>query len=131
MAKTALNPRELEADVLLRGAARLQAIRDTWDGDRASLNDAIDFNRRVWVILATAMAEDDCPHDRQLRSNIANLGAFILKRLMILLATEKLELIDIIVNINRELAAGLRAAPAMAEPAPPAPGAAPMRIAAR
>ena len=31
VAKQIANPRELEADLLLKAAARLQAIRDAWD----------------------------------------------------------------------------------------------------
>ena len=34
VAKQIANPRELEADLLLKAAARLQAIRDAWDRGR-------------------------------------------------------------------------------------------------
>ena len=34
IAKKTANPRELEADLLLEAAARLQAVRDAWDSKR-------------------------------------------------------------------------------------------------
>ncbi|HEY6027568.1 MAG TPA: flagellar biosynthesis regulator FlaF, partial [Pseudolabrys sp.] len=40
VAKQTANPRELEADLLLDAAARLQAIRDGWDRRQAELDGA-------------------------------------------------------------------------------------------
>ena len=36
VAKQTANPREVEADLLLNAAARLQAIHDGWDAKRSS-----------------------------------------------------------------------------------------------
>ena len=41
IAKKTANPRELEADLLLTAAARLQAIRDSWDSKRTELDAAV------------------------------------------------------------------------------------------
>lgn len=45
--KKTANPRELEADLLLSAAARLQAIRDGWDSKRAELEAALFYNRTL------------------------------------------------------------------------------------
>lgn len=92
----------------MRAATRLQSIRDGWNGERIPLLDALEFNRRIWTLLMAAMSEQDCPLDRQLRSNIFNLGVFVLKRTLLVMADEKMEMLDILISINREIAAGLR-----------------------
>jgi len=51
--KTA-NPRELEADLLLSAAARLQAIRDGWNDKNPELDGALLFNRKLWSIFVTS-----------------------------------------------------------------------------
>ena len=50
VAKQTVEPRELEADLLLQAAARLQAIRDGWDAKQAELDDALLYNRKLWSI---------------------------------------------------------------------------------
>ena len=51
--KTA-NPRELEADLLLNAAARLQAIRDGWANKNPELDAALLFNRKLWSVFVTS-----------------------------------------------------------------------------
>src|SRR5215475_3803060 len=54
------SPRELEADLLLRAAAQLQAVVDKWDGNKGNAyHDALSYNRRLWVILYSAVTTPD------------------------------------------------------------------------
>ena len=46
VAKETSSPRELEASLLLKAAARLQAIRDAWDQRSGELADALRFRSR-------------------------------------------------------------------------------------
>ena len=55
VAKQIANPRELEADLLLKAAARLQAIRDAWDRGRPDLDEALLYNRKLSVDLLTSV----------------------------------------------------------------------------
>ena len=45
VAKQISNPRDLEANLLLEAAARMQAVHDDWNGKRGSLDHALRYNR--------------------------------------------------------------------------------------
>ena len=101
------NPRELEADLLLNAAARLQAVRDGWDQTRSELAAALNFNRKLWSIFLTSATSSDNPLPAPVRQNIANLGLFVFNHTLAVLANPKPETIGSLISINRELAAGL------------------------
>ncbi|HEY1474439.1 MAG TPA: flagellar biosynthesis regulator FlaF [Pseudolabrys sp.] len=106
--KTA-SPRELEADLLLTAAARLQAIRDRWSDKNTELNAALLFNRKLWSIFVTSATSAESPLPAGLRQNVANLGIFVFKQTLAVQADPKPENLGSLININRELAAGLLA----------------------
>ena len=86
IAKQTGNPRELEADLLLNAAARLQAIRDGWDGRRPELDAALIFNRKLWSIFVTSATSPENPLPAGVRQNVANLGIFVFKQTLAILA---------------------------------------------
>lgn len=100
--------RELEAKLLLKSAARFQAICDGWDGRKAELNDALVFNRKLWAVFLASVARDDNPLPIDIRRMVAGLGAFVLNRTIRLTGDPKPEGLGVLININRQLAAGLR-----------------------
>ncbi|HVZ54354.1 MAG TPA: flagellar biosynthesis regulator FlaF [Pseudolabrys sp.] len=104
--KTA-NPREVEADLLLDAAARLQAVRDGWDERQDELSTVLLNNRRLWAIFVSTVTSPDNPLPAQVRQNIANLGLFVINRTLAVLANPRAESLAILIRINRELAAGL------------------------
>ena len=108
IAKKTGNPRELEADLLLEAAARLQSVRDAWDSKRSELDAALVNNRRLWSIFVTSATSTDNPLPAGIRQNIANLGIFVFKQTMAVLVDPKPDNLVSLININRELAAGLR-----------------------
>lgn len=108
IAKKTGNPRELEADLLLEAAARLQAVRDAWDKKRPDLDAALVNNRRLWSIFVTSATSSENPLPPNVRQNIANLGLFVFKQTMTVLMDPKPDNLVSLININRELAAGLR-----------------------
>ena len=55
VAKQIANPRELEADLLLKAASRLQAIHDAWDRAKPELDEALLYNRKLWSIFLTSV----------------------------------------------------------------------------
>jgi len=105
-AKTA-SPRDLEADLLLTAAARLQAIRDGWDARRSELEAALLYNRKLWSIFVSSVTSDDNPLPAPLRQNVANIGLFVFKQTLSAMITQKPESLGSLISINRELAAGL------------------------
>lgn len=109
VAKEIASPRELEATLLLKAAARLQAVIESWDKDKAGLTDALLYNRKLWtVFLGSAMSADN-PLPTEIRQNVANLGMYIMSQTIAVSANPRIEVISSLVTINRELAAGLRA----------------------
>lgn len=107
------DPRELEARVLLKSAKALQELQDDWDNmTMERLEEVITYNRQIWLMFydtALENPEGDRPND--LRSNIINLANFIFKRGMEVLSEPKKEKLNVLVNINREIAAGLMSKP--------------------
>ena len=110
-AKTAqqtLQGRDLEANVLLKSAARLQGIRDNWDSRRSELEAALLANRKIWTIFVSAMSSEDCQLPSQVRANIMNLGMFVFNRTIQMSVDPQPQQMNILIDINRNIAAGLR-----------------------
>lgn len=111
VAQRTVAPRDLEADLLSRAAGRLQRIRDSRETNVGELNEALLFNRRIWTVFMTSVTDENCPHDDIIRQNIANLGIFIMNQTRSMMAEPALEKLDALININRQIAAGLRTVP--------------------
>jgi len=107
VARQIVNPRELEADLLLKAASRLQAVLDGWDRKKPELPEALLYNRKLWSIFLTSVTRPDNPLPEQVRQNVANLGVFVMNQTMSLITEPKREKLGTLININRELAAGL------------------------
>ena len=107
VAKQTSSPRDLEANLLLRAAARLQAVSDGWDNGREPLEEALLYNRKLWSIFLTTVTRNDNPLPADVRQNVANLGVFVMNHTMSIITEPKREKLGTLININRELAAGL------------------------
>ena len=112
-AKIAQSPRELEASLLLKAAYRLQTVSDNWPGSETDLEPALTFNRRIWTILATSATGDDNPLPEGIKTSIAQLAGFIFQRTINVMIEPAPEKLGVLVRINREIAAGLRASAAL------------------
>lgn len=104
------SPRELEATLLLQAAARLQAVQETWNSDHgasAKLNDALLYNRKLWSVFVGDMADASHPMPRELRQNFLNIGLFVMNHTVAVMSNPQPERLGSLININREIAAGL------------------------
>ena len=101
--------REMEGRILLKSNKQLQAVLDNWDNQaKDQLADALTYNRQIWMLFYdTALENKDGGRPSDLRSNIVNLANFIFKRELDILADPKPQKLDVLININREIAAGL------------------------
>src|SRR5450631_4477581 len=99
--------RELEANLLLKSAARIQSIHDGWEGRKTELADALLFNRKLWTIFLDSILRDDNPLPIEVRQNVCSLSVFVINRTIKLTGDPKPEGLGSLVNINREVAAGL------------------------
>jgi flagellar protein FlaF len=99
--------RELEASLLLKSAAQIQSIHDGWDGRKSELADALLFNRKLWTIFLDSILRDDNPLPVEVRKNVYSLSVFVINRTIKLTGDPKPEGLGPLININREIAAGL------------------------
>jgi flagellar biosynthesis activator protein FlaF len=113
-AKQTTDPRNLEANLLSRSAARLQLIRDDWDGQRSELLGVLTSNRRLWTIFLSTVTQDENPLPNPVKENVANLGLFVMNHTMDVMTRPDAQKLDVLININRQLAAGLRGTPEIA-----------------
>lgn len=120
---TTANPREIEARALLRANKQLQALQAKWDSGITAeeLTDVLTFNRQIWMMFVdTAIENTGDGHTVELRTNIANIGTFIFKHTIEVLANPKKEKLNILIELNREIAGGLLQTPAGQQPQEPA-----------
>jgi len=110
MQKEALSGRELEASVLSRAGIMLKQVQENWDAtDRdKKLVDAIKFNQKVWSFFQAELSDPENPLPKKLRENILNLSVFVDKQLFEVLAYPDPEKLSIVIDINFNIAAGLR-----------------------
>jgi flagellar protein FlaF len=113
-AQVAVGGRELEALLLMKAATRLQGIRDAWDGPGPALDEALSYNRKLWTVLVASATGPDNPLPVPIKQNIANLGLFVFKQTVSAMAEPAPQKLGVLVTINREIAAGLRASSAAA-----------------
>lgn len=107
--KTTMSGREIEAAVLKQGALKLKECQDNWDTDDRDerLNTALEFNQQIWSILQGELVKPDNPLPKQIRQNLLALSAYVDKRIFEIMAFPSPEKLNIVIDINRNIAAGL------------------------
>ena len=83
---------------------------DNWERAPSDLDAALLYNRKLWTIFMTSVTEAEHPLPAPVRQNIANLGIYVLKQTLDILGNPSPERLRSLININRELALGLRGA---------------------
>ena len=107
VAKDTASPRDLESTLLLKAASKLQTVYDGWTDKPHGLVDAVLYNRRLWTVFLDSVCDDSSALPVPLRQNIANLGVFVMSETFSLMTDPKPSQLVPLININRELAAGL------------------------
>lgn len=102
-----LGQAELESRALIRTASGLNLIKEHWDERKGELEEALEKNRKLWAILASAMNEDDCPQPLEIKKSILSLAMFVFQRTVDTLAAPEPRKLDALININMNIAKGL------------------------
>jgi flagellar protein FlaF len=105
--QTTANPREIEAQALLRAARQLQEVQTNWNGPDRNMHNALVFNRRLWSIFMSAAEANDNPNSLEVRQNIANIGIFVLTRTIEIQMDPDPAKLKSLIDINCNIAAGL------------------------
>ena len=111
--KATMSGCEVEAAVLTKAARKLKACQDNWDApDRdEKLEEALNFNQRIWSIFQSELSRADHELPQKLRLDVLRLATFIDQRIFETLAYPSSEKLNIVIDINNNLAAGLRSEP--------------------
>ncbi|WP_082827035.1 MULTISPECIES: flagellar biosynthesis regulator FlaF [unclassified Pseudovibrio] len=103
------DPRALEAEALMKAAARLSVLQREWDTvSREERNETLIFNRTLWTIFVTEATAEYSELPLELQNNIANLALFMFNRTMEMMGGAEPEALETMININKSLASGLR-----------------------
>lgn len=110
---TTMSGREIEASALAQAAKILTECRNNWDApDREEiLFMALRRNQMLWSIFQAELSDPNNPLPKELKEDILNLSLFIDKRTMEIMAFPSPEKLNAIIDINLNLAAGLRGEP--------------------
>jgi flagellar protein FlaF len=111
--KMVMSDREVEAAVLTKGALMLRDCQEKWTrgGSNGMLDEALRYNQLVWSIFQGEITRKDHPMPMDLRQKILALSRFIDRRIFEIMAYPRSEQLNAIININLNLAAGLRGSP--------------------
>ena len=109
--KEGLSAREMEALVLTKAGLMLKRCQELWDADgrESKLEAAIKYNQMIWSFFQSELMQENNPLPKQLRQDILNLSLFIDTCLFNIIAYPAPEKLTPIIDINFNLAAGLRA----------------------
>jgi flagellar protein FlaF len=111
IANTTTSPRDIEAQALLMAANKLQAVMTNADATFQQTSEALMFNRKLWSIFLGEAQREDNPQPLEIRQNIANIGIFVLSQTAALQMSPQREHFKSLIEINRNIAAGLSGRP--------------------
>lgn len=105
--------RALEARALQNAAMKIEhAATRMKNGEQLPLDeieDVLTFNQKLWTLFVSDATTDESPLPQDIKNNIASLALFIFKRSQDLLTNTAPERMQVLVDINRNIAAGLMA----------------------
>lgn len=104
---SSLSQRELEAGALFKMASNMNQIRENWEEKKDELYPVLEKNRKLWSIFAADLANPDNPLPKDLKEKIGSLALFIFKHSLGIVANPKPESLDVLININMQLAKSL------------------------
>lgn len=91
----------------------LQQCRNEWEAEDRDerLNAALKYNQMIWTVFQGELAKPENPLPKKLREDILSLALFIDKRIFEIMSYPAQEKLSAIININLNLAAGLKGQP--------------------
>lgn len=113
------NPRETEGWALTEAARRIRVGQSSDPFDSARFLDAVRLNWRLWTVFQAEISGPDCTLPADIRSNMLSLCNFVDKTTVALILDPQPAKADILITINREIAAGLLSTPNGQPEAPP------------
>ena len=95
---------EVDAIVLRQAADRLQHAQQLPDDD--FFEEALLYNQLIWTVIQSEMTAEN-PLPEQIKANLVSLSIFVDKQTATAIGTREPELLDTLININRNISLGL------------------------
>lgn len=118
------DPRALEGMVLLKAAQQLEDIAKRLESrenvTREEIGAALTYNQKLWQLFVEDMRNPEHPLPQEIKNNIASLAIFTFKRTQEILIDTAPEKFQVLINIDRNIAAGLMKKPEATASAPAA-----------
>ncbi len=103
--------RSLEGKILLKSAMQLEQLATRLrNGETASLEeigDVLEYNQKLWTLFVSETMNEEHPLEQNIKNNIASLGIFVFNRTKDILIDTKPDKFSALIDINRNIAAGL------------------------
>jgi flagellar protein FlaF len=115
--KRNLSPREVEAMAFTKAALMLEDAKKVTN-NIAEYSKALRFNHLLWTIIQADLTDPENQLPPEIKANVMSLSIFVDKQTTKALRSSLPNDLDVLININRNLAAGLRTTPQTAEAAP-------------
>lgn len=102
---------DIEVNVLEKAAMMLDRCRENWvdESFNRALDDALRYNQKIWDVFQNDWRSTECPLPKEMRENLLSLGVFVRKTTLDIIAYPKKEKLSNLININENLASGLKA----------------------
>jgi len=95
----------------MKGAALLRHVQAHWSAPERdkSLEAALRYNQRLWTFFQVALLDVANPLPRNVKDEVLRLSAFVDRRIFDTLAFPSADKLNILIAINTNIAAGLKA----------------------
>jgi flagellar biosynthesis activator protein FlaF len=122
---TIVSDREIDAYALTQSALKLRECQENWEvpDEREKIDrlfGALRMNSMLWSIFQAELTREGNPLPEKVREDLFSLSLFVDRRTKDIMCFPEPEKLTILININLNLAAGLRASPSEEEKATPA-----------
>lgn len=100
------SPRETEGRALLEAARRLDSSRQQ-PFDKNAMLETVRLNWRLWTIFQSEASSPESPLPDDIKENVIKLCNFVDKHTVQILSDADPDKLDVLININKNIAAGL------------------------
>jgi len=104
--KMGLSQRATEAMAFVKAERMLDEAKRNADKP-GNYESALKFNQRLWTIIQAALVEEGNPLPASLKANLLSLSIFVDRQTIKAIADPKAEKLDVLININKNIASGL------------------------
>jgi flagellar protein FlaF len=105
--KRNLSPREVEAMAFTKAAIMLEDAKKVTN-NIAEYSKALRFNHLLWTIIQADLTDPENQLPPEIKANVMSLSIFVDKQTTKALRSSLANDLEVLININRNLAAGLR-----------------------